>query len=531
MKDIKDGTFIKMNSMLKMLLIAALVWGLAVFSVPSNATAAGSVSSVKLINSKQAIERAKQLHLLPGEEVIITTTKLTETEESWKISYTTTELDALREPKLRGEIVLSVATGELLHLSKQVKLSSGVCEYPCDSWPSVEEAREIASDFVNNLDLNLDAEWKLDDSPALDVYRDRFGSLIRHISFDRIHEGIRFPNNQIIISINEGSREVYKYSVTWDKVKFVWPQNLISYSEAGRIFFDTIEPALLLADDLQHSNHPEQPENPRLVYSTSDDYMLDPKGKVIAGYSSRMFATPETAKTKYPVPYAKHRLLSLYELELYYMDLIAGQAEPNYRLRLKPGVPVSYTEPLPYIDAENGEWINFLFDPLPDSLPPASDWLINHIAPAGKVNYKAAVVWNNELVKLENEPIINNGFTLVPFRELLEKLNANISWDPVKRKVTASKNGTTIELTIDSDTAYINGKPQSLGTPARISKGRTYIPARIVLETFGTKVGWNAASRLVLVQTDTSLPKLTSLQIDQLRLHAQLNWEENDWKP
>ena len=108
----------------------------------------------------------------------------------------------------------------------------------------------------------------------------------------------------------------------------------------------------------------------------------------------------------------------------------------------------------------------------------------------------------------------------------MNKLSAKIGWDPEKRKVTASKDGTSIEFIIGSSTAYINGKARQLGTPAIIQKGHTYIPARIVLEAFGAKVDWDNDSRLVLVNTDKAIPKLTPLQLKQIRFQAHINWAE-----
>ncbi|QNK59012.1 copper amine oxidase N-terminal domain-containing protein [Paenibacillus sp. PAMC21692] len=201
--------------------------------------------------------------------------------------------------------------------------------------------------------------------------------------------------------------------------------------------------------------------------------------------------------------------------------------KPYYKLRIKPDVPVfsaPYNAIHPSIDANTGEWSDFLNAPVTEPFPPVGDWLIDNAVPADAVGYKAAVVWDRELLKLANEPIIQNGYTLVPFRELLTKLGASISWDPAKRIVKASKNGITVELTIDSATAVINGKAQKFDAPARITGGRTFIPARLVLETFGAKVGWNADSRLVLVTTDNSLPQLTAKEMEQLRFKAHLNW-------
>ena len=57
-------------------------------------------------------------------------------------------------------------------------------------------------------------------------------------------------------------------------------------------------------------------------------------------------------------------------------------------------------------------------------------------------------------------PEITNDRTMVPLRKIFEALDAKVDWDGATRTVTATKNGRSVKLTIDSKTAYIveNGK-------------------------------------------------------------------------
>ncbi|RJX40503.1 copper amine oxidase N-terminal domain-containing protein [Paenibacillus pinisoli] len=84
----------------------------------------------------------------------------------------------------------------------------------------------------------------------------------------------------------------------------------------------------------------------------------------------------------------------------------------------------------------------------------------------------------------------------------------------------------TTNLNGYQDLISINGTVQKSSVQAILSKGRAYIPARVVLEAFGAKVSWNADSRLVLVATKNGLPTLTALDLKQLRFQAHIIWLE-----
>lgn len=45
--------------------------------------------------------------------------------------------------------------------------------------------------------------------------------------------------------------------------------------------------------------------------------------------------------------------------------------------------------------------------------------MVNSHSADSEIEYAAAILWDNELLQLENEPFIKNGYTLVPFRELM----------------------------------------------------------------------------------------------------------------
>ena len=85
-----------------------------------------------------------------------------------------------------------------------------------------------------------------------------------------------------------------------------------------------------------------------------------------------------------------------------------------------------------------------------------------------------------ETKRTDVPPIISNDRAMLPARFIAENLGAEVSWDAAARKATIKGNGVTIELIIDSTTAYINGNAVTLDAPAFIKDGRTYTPVRFI---------------------------------------------------
>ncbi|MDQ6419459.1 copper amine oxidase N-terminal domain-containing protein [Paenibacillus sp. LHD-117] len=497
----------------KLLLAAAI--GLGTMTVPSTSgEIAAAAADVKLADKEAAIKQAKVLKLLPDLARIESAGMLG---DKWRIIY------AIDDSGTMGSISLDAATGQLVQFNEHKSwdsISGDPNDPPFDigkEKTTFEEAVAIAEQYANDQGWPLDADWMLNRYPESE-YSTRWESKAYHkIRFDRSYSGIRYDLNRFQIWVDRVTGEVVAHHVLWSKTEFNIPRDMLPAGNAAAIFYRELEPFLQWSDGSSE---------PKLRYAMHAAYTMDAGGEMPKARNNENPPFTDKIKPGYAAELAKKKLLSLYELELQFLMDQPNQAVPFYQLKIKPGVPLFYSGAHPYIDAHTGEWMDFLDQPLKAEVPPASDWLVERAVPQGSVGYKAAVVWNNELLELAGEPLIRNGSTLLPFRELLEKLGAYIHWDPVARKVAASKSGSKVELTIGSGTALVNGKLQPLGAPATIVKGRTYIPTRLVLETFGAKVGWNDGSRLVLVNTDATLPALSAAEIGQLRFEAQLNWEE-----
>ena len=101
-------------------------------------------------------------------------------------------------------------------------------------------------------------------------------------------------------------------------------------------------------------------------------------------------------------------------------------------------------------------------------------------------------------------PIIVSGRTLLPVRAVVEEMGGTVGWNGDTQEVTLSYKEDTIRLTIDSATAYLNEKAETLDTAPIIISGRTMLPIRFIAEGFGFSVGWDGDSQTVSITNSVS---------------------------
>ena len=110
-----------------------------------------------------------------------------------------------------------------------------------------------------------------------------------------------------------------------------------------------------------------------------------------------------------------------------------------------------------------------------------------------------SVILNGDTLSFTQPPVIENGTTLVPMRTIFEALGAEVNWDNNTKTVTAVKDSTTINLTINAVNAYVNEKTISLSVPAKIINGNTMVPLRFVGESLGATVKWDGETKTITI--------------------------------
>ncbi|GHU56626.1 hypothetical protein AGMMS49975_20280 [Clostridia bacterium] len=103
-------------------------------------------------------------------------------------------------------------------------------------------------------------------------------------------------------------------------------------------------------------------------------------------------------------------------------------------------------------------------------------------------DYKFLMV-NGSLVPEANIKTVR-GTSLVPVRIISERLGAIVKWDATTKSISINNDTTSIILVIDSKQATVNGKTVTLDEVAQNIDGVTYVPLRFVSEYLGANVGF-----------------------------------------
>ena len=110
-----------------------------------------------------------------------------------------------------------------------------------------------------------------------------------------------------------------------------------------------------------------------------------------------------------------------------------------------------------------------------------------------------SIYLDGKAVSCDPPPMIINNRTMIPVRAVFEAMGAGVEWVDNTRTVKIKYKDIVIEMTIDSDSAIVNGVGAKMDSPAVIVSGRTLIPLRFVGETIGATVSWDGDSRTVKI--------------------------------
>ncbi|MGO4498605.1 stalk domain-containing protein [Paenibacillus sp. 2RAB27] len=135
-------------------------------------------------------------------------------------------------------------------------------------------------------------------------------------------------------------------------------------------------------------------------------------------------------------------------------------------------------------------------------------------ANSAKAAYQKVKVTINgvDMIFKQQDALLINGATMVPMREIFEKLGAEIGWNPQTQTVTATKDSTVIVLQIGAKTATVNGKTVQLAKEATVINNATLVPLRFVSEALGATIKWDAATGTALIESRSQAALLQILK-------------------
>jgi N-acetylmuramoyl-L-alanine amidase len=120
-------------------------------------------------------------------------------------------------------------------------------------------------------------------------------------------------------------------------------------------------------------------------------------------------------------------------------------------------------------------------------------------------NYSAAgitLVVNGETVSpalLPMPPIILDGRTYVPAREIFEPLGAVVDWKELTREVYIAYDTNLVIMKPNSMSALVNDGTVHMEHPAKIINDKLMLPVRFVAESLYIPIGWDGENRIVSV--------------------------------
>ncbi|MCA9792472.1 MAG: copper amine oxidase N-terminal domain-containing protein [Candidatus Eremiobacteraeota bacterium] len=159
-------------------------------------------------------------------------------------------------------------------------------------------------------------------------------------------------------------------------------------------------------------------------------------------------------------------------------------------------------------------------------------------ASAGLAQSRIETELNGRTLHFDQSPIMQDGRVLVPLRGIFESLGADVLYQPAQRTIKATGSGNTVELTLGSQRATVNGRSVYLDVPADTIAGRTMVPLRFVSEAMGADVRWLPATRTVAIEQSEAPvanqpqpqqpPAQADLEIDSLIHNARGTMRQHD---
>ena len=106
---------------------------------------------------------------------------------------------------------------------------------------------------------------------------------------------------------------------------------------------------------------------------------------------------------------------------------------------------------------------------------------------------------DSDLVEFELAPIILDGRSMVPFRDIFEYFGARVSWDDKNQILLAKRDDLEIKLKIGEEFALVGDKKQKLDVVPKIIDGEVLVPLKFVAESYGLNTKWIGSKKEIKI--------------------------------
>lgn len=140
------------------------------------------------------------------------------------------------------------------------------------------------------------------------------------------------------------------------------------------------------------------------------------------------------------------------------------------------------------------------------------------------------MVVNDTEIELDSAPVIKNNHILVPMSAVMEHMETRVEWNNENQTISVYDSDNTVDMTINSEIAYLNNKKYVLDSPPIIINSRIFIPIRFISEGFDFSVDWyeslnkiTITSRKIIHNKDIN----TNTQIiGEINSSENITWEK-----
>ena len=113
---------------------------------------------------------------------------------------------------------------------------------------------------------------------------------------------------------------------------------------------------------------------------------------------------------------------------------------------------------------------------------------------------KIIVELDDNILNLSKDPVIKDGVTLVPLREIADAMNIALDWNPKTKTIVCSKDDIYLTFVINSNIMrFSEDADVFLDVPPVLIDGTTYIPLRALSKALNSEVFWDSELQTVFI--------------------------------
>lgn len=100
---------------------------------------------------------------------------------------------------------------------------------------------------------------------------------------------------------------------------------------------------------------------------------------------------------------------------------------------------------------------------------------------------------------LSTAPVLLDGTTMVPVRDVVELMGGTVEWVPETKKIFITYKHQKIILTLNSQICFVNGKPTAVTKAPQLINSSTMIPLRNIVDSLSLSLNWIANAQNIYI--------------------------------